>query len=299
MARLCNGGLSEAASEGRLDEPLDAQTHAQLKVYTESRYRAARRAAESFTRDFKTSEPFRLAPLLGCSDRYNALAFRWMPGKPLDEVILDPALEIGEAYDIGSTVGAALAELHGQSARGLGYKPRREEATVLRRAAKGVESVVPDLAAHAWGLAKDLADYLLQAPPNDTPIHGDFDAGQVLLAPDGIVLLDLDRAVKGDLAEDIGAFFSQLEREVICGDLSPAKAQAVEESLLDGYCESSRCADRGRIPERVGAYTAAGLLKLAPEPFRYRAVRWPEDIERVLERAREILKPVFTHTAGP
>ncbi|MDP8940574.1 MAG: aminoglycoside phosphotransferase family protein [Actinomycetota bacterium] len=74
-------------------------------------------------------------------------------------------------------------------------------------------------------LARDLADYLLQAPPNGTPIHGGFDAGQVLLSSDSIVLLDLDRAVKGDPAEDIGTFVAQLERGIICGELPSAKAQ--------------------------------------------------------------------------
>ena len=298
VARLSNGGLSEATSEGHLDERLDAQAHAQLKVYTKSRYRAARKGAEAFTQAFKTTGPFRLVPLLGRSDRHSALAFEWVPGRPLDEVILDPALEISEARNIGSVVGAALAELHGQSPRGLGHKPRGEEATVLRRAAEGVESVAPHLASLARELARDLADYLLQTPPNGTPIHGDFDAGQVLLASDSIVLLDLDRAVKGDPAEDIGTFVAQLERGIICGELPSAKAQAIEESLLDGYRGSSLRAEGGRIVERVGFYIAAGLLKLAPEPFRYRAVRWTEETEKLLQRAREVLKPVSARISG-
>lgn len=70
--------------------------------------------------------------------------------------------------------------------------------------------------------------------------------------------------------------------------------------MLDGYCGSSLWAARSRIAERVGVYTASGLLKLVPEPFRYPATHWPEDTEKLLDRARKTLKSVLNYgSLGP
>lgn len=271
VARLVDGGEARAI----------------LKVYTESNYRAARTNAEAFTEAFKTQGPFRLAPLLGHSDRHRMLIFEWLPGRPLDEAILDPEVKLHKV----AIVGAGLAELHAQEPEGLKILGREEEIDILAEVAEGVGAVSPHLAGRAREIARGLADQLVGAPSMGRPIHGDFDAGQVLLGEDAITLLDLDRTVRGDPAEDLGLFIAHLERAVLDGGMSAGRAESLKEALLDGY----RISTHRPTPERIEVYTAAGLLRLCPEPFRYRARDWPRQTERVLDRAAEILNTGFSN----
>lgn len=270
VARLLDGG----------------EARAMLKVYTEPNYRAARTNAEAFTEAFKTEGPFRLAPLLGHSDRHRMLIFEWLPGRPLDEAILDSEVKLHKV----AIVGAGLAELHAQEPQGLKTLGREEEAGSLAEVAKGVGIISPHLAGRAHEIARRLTDYLVDAPLMGRPIHGDFDAGQVLLGEDAITLLDLDRTVRGDPAEDLGMFIAHLERGVLHGGMSADRAESLREALLDGY----RISTHRPTPERIEAYTAAGLLRLSPEPFRYRAQDWPRQTERILDRAAEILDTGFS-----
>lgn len=62
----------------------------------------------------------------------------------------------------------------------------RSRRKIRRYTSSATTWYVPDLACWDFSIREQY-----QAPPNGTPIHGDFDAGQVLLASDSIVLLDL------------------------------------------------------------------------------------------------------------
>ena len=57
------------------------------------------------------------------------------------------------------------------------------------------------------------------------------------------------------------------------------------EALLQGY----RYSARDFTPERLGLYTAIGLLRLAPDPFRHRDPDWAEATEAILWRAERLL----------
>ncbi|MBA2442462.1 MAG: phosphotransferase [Rubrobacter sp.] len=290
--------LWEAGLEGIRYKPerryvaqlLNGGARALLKVYTGDGYRAARTNAEAFTEAFKTRGPFRLAPLVGHSDRHRLLVFEWLPGRSLSEALLEPGLHPDEL----STVGAALAELHSQEPGRLARPGRGDEAETLRAVACGIGHLSPHLAGLSGDLARLISGTLTGLPPAGRPIHGDFDAGQVLLSGETITLLDLDRAVRGDPAEDLGLFAAHLERGVLDGDLHPDRAESFREALLEGYRYST-----GRpVPDRVGVYTAAGLLRMAPEPFRYRHPDWPRRTEEILIRAGEILRATSLRTTG-
>lgn len=257
-----------------------------LKLYDESSFDAAR--ANEAT--FESRGPLQLARQVGRSKRHRLLAFEWLPGRPLDEALADPSLEA----EAGTTVGAALAELHSQEPTGLAYLTRDEEAMTLLALAPEIGFVCPDLVERVRNLAERLAGRLLREPPVNGPIHGDFYAAQVLVDGDTAAILDLDRAVRGDPAADLGLFVAHLERDALRGRLCPSRLAAVRNALLDGY----RAAEPVASPARVGFYTAVGLLRLAPDPFRCREPDWPERTEAILDRADVILNTVAGHTVG-
>ena len=204
------------------------------------------------------------------------LAFAWLPDRPLSEAISDPELDFNSV----ATAGAALAALHAQDPDGLPCRMRSAEAAALRGEATWLGCVFPPLAGRAADLTRRLAARLTQESPLDRPIHGDFHARQVLLGDGTATILDLDQAVRGDPAADLGNFVAHLEREVVRGNLPPNRVEPLRESLLDGY----RAATRRPLPARVELYTAMGLVGLALRFFRYCELNWPERAEAILER---------------
>jgi hypothetical protein len=249
---------------------------ATLKLYDEPSFGTARANAVAL----ESRGPLRLAARLGRSERRRLVAFEWLPGRSLSEALADPTL--GAAA--GATVGAALAELHGQEPAGLAQLTREQEAATLVALAPEIGFVCPELAERARGLAERLADVLVREPPVNGPTHGDFSADQVLLDGDTAAILDLDRAARGDPAADLGLFIAHLERDALRGRLAPGRVEPLRDALLDGYRADSHTLP----PGRVELYTAVGLLRLAPDPFRCREPDWPAQTAAILERAEAI-----------
>ncbi|MGH9943245.1 MAG: phosphotransferase, partial [Pyrinomonadaceae bacterium] len=249
-----------------------------LKAYVSGDYEAARANA----RAFESRGRLRLAQLLGDSDRRGVLAFEWLEGKPLSGMISAPDFDPSAI----ATVGAALVELHAQHPGNLVRLERKTEAAGLLRLARWMGDVWPRLAHQADDLASRIADQLLAAPSVCTPIHGDFYARQVLVADGMAAILDLDRAAYAEPAQDLGKFIAHVERDSLRGDFSPNRAAQIKEALLEGY----RHKTGNLLPRRIRLHTAAGLLRLAPEPFRYREPDWPERAKAIIERAEQILR---------
>lgn len=254
------------------------EPRAVIKVYTENSYRTAQHNAVAFA----SAGPLRLARLLGSSDHYSSLAFEWLPGSLLSDIISHPGVEKLAA---GTNVGAALAELHAQDPGGLTHLSRGTEAAALISVAEGIIFLCPRLAKRVGDLARRVASRLMSEPFADAAIHGDLYAEQILLADDRVGMLDLDEAVRGDPAADLGNFIAHLECDVLRGKISPAWVGPLTGALLDGY---RACTGRP-VPSRVRLYTAAGLLRLAHHPFRQREPDWPARTEAITDRAEVIL----------
>jgi len=89
-----------------------------------------------------------------------------------------------------------------------------------------------------------------------------------------VALVDLDDAALCDPVRDLGSFVATLWREVVGGRLTSATARAAQSEFLAGY---------GPVdPDGLRAWTAAALLRLAPEPFRHREPDWPAHVQKLL-----------------
>lgn len=244
-----------------------------LKAYTSDDYPAARAAAGAF----RAAGPLRTARRLASSERHRIVAFEWLPGRALTSVMRrDPSVLRG--------VGRALRILHEQSNR-LRPVTREAEAQRLMAAARAVTALMPDLAASATTLAGRLAARLCAFGPMAIPTHGDFSADQVLLEDSHVAFIDTDDAARGDPASDLGSFAADLHIVELEGRLAEGQAEGLMDELLAGYGRPHLAGAEGRLP----AYTAAGLLRRAVEPFRYRLSDWPERTARLVQHAWEII----------
>ena len=253
----------------------DEEPLAVLKWYTGSGFRTASRGASAF----QSREALRVPRCLGRSRWHRVLASAWLPGRPLNELIAGKT----DAKESVATAGAALAALHRQQPEGLDRLTPAAETEALHATAAGIVS--PALAERARRLAEALAARLADAPGAVVPTHGDFYAEQVLSDGDTAALIDFDRSTWGDPAADLGNFIAHLERSRLCGELAPPDVEALSEALLSGY----RTGGLEPAADRVALYTAAGLLQLAPHPFRNRESDWSERTAALLDRADALL----------
>ncbi len=253
------------------------EPRAALKVYSPLGFDAAQAAAKAF----RPGRSFRQAARLGRSARHGMLALEWLPGRLLTEALADPTFTSAGV----EPVGAALAELHAQNRKALPVRVRAEEAAAFPPLADWLAHVCPGLANRAVRLAEVIAAQIAMLPTEERPLHGDFYAKQVLLGDGPVGLLDFDEAFRGDPAHDIGLFLAHLSRDAIRGTVPAASVDPISAALLDGYRRAGGLA----MSARVGLYTAAGLLRLAPHPFRNREPDWSRRTAAMLDRAEEAL----------
>lgn len=261
----------------------DTGARALLKAYDDGDYRGASRNAKVFV----SRGSLRVAQRLGRSPGRRVLVTEWLPGRELMEGLA------GEAPDLDATAmaGAALAELHGQRPHRPGHHTSQGEAETVHEAAGAVGAVCPALAERARRLAVAIAAELAATAFAAVTIHGDFSADQVLVGDGTAAIVDLDHAVRSDPRTDLGSFTARLERDVLAGKLSSGRANAATAALLDGYRDRARGEFDGvkRGTGWIRPHTAARLLRLAPEPFRYREQDWHDGVEALLTRVQAIL----------
>lgn len=266
--------------ERRLVGVLEASDgeRAVVKAYDRDWARASRAAATVRSRGH-----LRVPRRLGGSAAERVLVTEWLPGEPLDALVLVEGAHGGAA----TAAGRALGELHAHPSEGLPRATGGEEAAALAAAARAVGALSPRVDRAARELARGLSRRLTADPlrrSTDAIVHGDFSADQILARDDGEVsLIDLDEAHRGDPAVDLGSFLARLELDVLEERLPATVAGELGEGLLAGYEDAA-----GSLPHGVREHIAGALLRLAPEPFRHRHRDWPELMTAALERARQL-----------
>lgn len=252
-----------------------------LKLHAASAYPAAKEAIKRL----HSCGTLRLPQRMGHSDRHGAMAVEWLPGRLLHDVIMGDDVSSSNIADDAARVGVALCSFHGQAGTHLRRVTREDEAAITLETAEGVGRLCPQVAEQAARLGQRIATRLLGTPSRSCAIHGDFYANQVLLQNATVGVLDLDEAVCGDPAADVGNFLAHLHENTLRGLITLGRADSIGAALCDGY---RRAAGDARLGE-VDLHTAAGLLRLAPHPFRNRESDWPTRIAAILQRTEEIL----------
>ncbi|UCD75510.1 MAG: aminoglycoside phosphotransferase family protein [Phycisphaerales bacterium] len=237
--------------------------------------------AKSNARAVNPSGPLRFAPVAGHSDRRKVLAFDWVEGTSLREIIRSGC----PRPELVASTGAALAHLH----RCKPTKRMRRAWTPYARqsviAGEAVAAIRPDLGQRVEAVVHRFNEELSDDRPPPTAIHGDLSADQILVSGEEIVLLDLDRARAGHPQVDIGSFAANLLVDAFCGRLPKEAVPGITASLLDGYRHEAGI----DLEPRIQRFIAANLLRLAVEPFRLRHRDWSDVVEAILGHAEELV----------
>jgi aminoglycoside phosphotransferase (APT) family kinase protein len=239
----------------------------------------------------RSSSRLRIARCLAHSDRHHLLVSEWLPGFLLSELISTGSPDLSTL----ANTGTALAELHAQPGERLPQRTPQTEARRLVEQAGGLGILSPDLAGKSLELAQKLGERLVQVPTEGMPIHGDFYPAQVLIDGGQVVFLDLDEAVRGHPAADIGSFLGRLLYQVIEGEFSYQYIDPLHEALLSGY----RQVGHSPNPVVINLYTAVSLFHLAQDPFRYREPGWSARIHAILDHIEAILESIPVRVQSP
>jgi aminoglycoside phosphotransferase len=211
--------------------------------------------------------------LLGGSRSAGALLTSWHAGVPLHD--LDGEADVLAAA--GRAAGASLRRLHRRPADALAGAGRGRHARAVLAAGEAVAFLVPPLAQRVRRLAADVVAEIDLRASDHVALHGDFSSDQVIVAPAGTVtVIDFDEAALGPSGVDLGTFVAQLERDRTLGRSPRGRAEALGSAVMEGY---------GSTPDGIGAFVAAGILRLAPHVFRERDDAWPERTEAVVAAA--------------
>lgn len=249
---------------------------AALKFYTGRGYATAYAQA----RVFASHGPLRVARRLARSNRHRILAFEWLPGRLLSNVIRAGQGAIEEA----ERVGEALALLHRTPVPA--QAPLLDPVPGVAAVAESLKWIRPDRYTMAQGLAGRLAQQTESAASVYSVVHGDFYAKQVIMQPQHVGLIDFDGSGVAPAATDLGNFVAHLERDAIRGYIDADTVATVRAGLIRGY---NRAAAYPVTERTVNLHTAVGLFKLVPHPFRFLEAHWAHQIERLLQRTAALL----------
>lgn len=107
--------------------------------------------------------------------------------------------------------------------------------------------------------------------------HGDFNARQLLLTPDGVAVVDFDSICLAPAALDVADYAAH---EVRGTEDEAEEIGGLLDEVLQGY---------GECPPGVSWYLASSIIRRSPEPFRYVEEHWPERIEGMVRTAEKVL----------
>lgn len=248
---------------------------ATLRMYPHATFAAARERAWAFTSEGSLWIP----PVIGDSGRYCTIANEWFEGRSLLDVIGDPAL----APDELGRVGEALAQMHRQRPALQSMYTAGDLCAVIEGSADMVAALVPGLGERVRSLCGRLGEALGEYPWRSHAVHGDFTPDQVLLSDDKVAILDFDRAGYGDPLLDLGSFAASLLVRQGEGELASDRVEECMRHLVRGLCGQA-----GPDERDLRLFTTCALVRLLPEPFRYRAKNWPEEIEALLCNAERM-----------
>lgn len=206
--------------------------------------------------------------LIGRDTRRRAIATEWVPGA---------ALTAAAPLDAFVRAGAVLAAAHARPALpDLPAFAQHAPDTITKR----IDWLLP-------GLGKAVRDVTARMPPSPegpaVALHGDFSADQVVDGPEGVRIVDWDRACIGPAARDLGSALASLDLDGLRGADS---AEAAGDALLAGY----RAAGGAVTDDDVAAWRAYALLARADEGFRTRRPGWNDEAAAVVARVGALLR---------
>ncbi|MEZ6060693.1 MAG: phosphotransferase [Planctomycetaceae bacterium] len=246
-----------------------------LKGYCRTTFERALAATEATV----APDGVRVPDCVGCFRRHRLLAFEWLPGQLLADAIVHTEALSAELQN----VGAALARFHAHetSQRSI---PRTETTPQnLRQLCDDITHLCPAIGSRVTRLTESLIVGVESEHGTPTTIHGDFYAKQVLLNDGVASFIDFDETHHGSRWTDVGNFIAKLVWSEIRDELPRSYVADCRQSFLNGYVRRAGCGGDAA----VRTYTAIGLLRCVPHPFRRGFPNWAQMMETLITRAED------------
>jgi ATP-binding cassette subfamily B protein len=178
--------------------------------------------------------------------------------------------------DVAMEAGELLRNMH--AARILGVPPALpfQHLMAAERSAHLVATILPTVSGRVKALLRKL-EAAMPLLDRFVPSHGDFNARQLLVRPDGLAVVDFDAMCLAPAALDPATYAGHL---VLGRPDDLAEAEEVLEELLEGY---------GDRPLGLPWYLATCILRRSPWPFRYLDEHWPERVEGMVTASEAAL----------
>jgi ATP-binding cassette subfamily B protein/subfamily B ATP-binding cassette protein MsbA len=261
--------------------PRDVDGEPAMLAY-KPRRRAVLRIGEHVLKIYAKEEEFAAAATgLRAAARMRRVRTAKLQGQlPTMLVTVQPALSgtrPSQPADIALEAGELLHDLHRSRARGLPAADPSHQLAAAERSAQLVTALLPALDGRVKALLRELE---AEKPAVDglVPSHGDFNARQLLVRPDGLAAIDFDAMSLAPAALDPATYAAYL---VLGGPDDLDEAMEVLNELLSGY---------GDHPAGLDWYLATCILRRAPRPFRYLDEHWPEQVEGMVAASETALR---------
>jgi hypothetical protein len=167
-------------------------------------------------------------------------------------------------------VGRWLARLHATEDLGLPTLAQDFEQRKLREYGTALARVLPSWEARITALVQDTIVRIAESAEPVVATHGDFQAKNVHLDRDRVVVIDFDRAAMAPAARDLGHFIGQTQTMSGVRHGAGAVTTGWIEAFLDGYVAG------GGSPAAVTA-TPSYVARTYAEVLFYRLVVRPMD----------------------
>lgn len=198
----------------------------------------------------------------------------------IDGCSLAQELAQGTNPSSASALAAALAALHAMQVPTQRERRPTDEADRVREHAEIVATLRPPAAPQVRRLGERLAAAIAAASTELVTVHGDFHDENVLFGSDGITLIDLEEAARGNPAIDVARLLGALRKRAVLEPALAAAAGPFAQAFQEAY-EQHRACDR----VLVAAHEAGFLLKSAVHCFETQRPQWPTDIDNLLAEA--------------
>jgi Ser/Thr protein kinase RdoA (MazF antagonist) len=173
--------------------------------------------------------------------------------------------------------GALARTLHASRLEELRPVPPAAQLAAAAASARSVSAVVPALGATLESFVRRLEENM-PSGLELVPAHGDYHAGQLVLAGSDPVLIDFDELCAAPAALDLSSYLAHL---VDGGEAWSSAVAGGLAGLLSGY---------GDRPAGLAWYLATSILRRAPFPFRFLRDDWPERTRRMVAAAESALE---------
>lgn len=208
-----------------------------------------------------------LPRMIGADPDHGLVVTEWLPGSALDDQ--PPERRRATLRGVGKLVG----RLHLTDPTELG--PRARTTTDPHAIVAAIGRLLPELVTPARRALRGCSPAFGPC----TPVHGDLSPDQVVHGPDGVGLIDLDRAGLGHPANDLASWVAA---EHLAAAISGHRAdQPLPAPLMEGYRSVGGPATDAQIAGQV----PLELLRRASDPFRMRMHDWPERMAAIVEAA--------------